>query len=298
MKYLSFRFKERHGYGVLTDDKTRVIPIAALLNKLKKSAPETLKEFISIYSNTLTYELIDMLPECIDMGIPLSDIRLTSPIPYPRRNIFCLGKNYAEHALEIKSLPGNTATIPEIPIYFTKIADPSIGHLDNIKLPIGTSTKIDYEVELAIIIGKDGYNIPKEEAEEYIFGYTIGNDITARDIQKRHIQWFKGKSFDTFMPLGPYIVDKTEIKFPVELDISCSVNGEIRQSSNTKNLIFDIPYIISDLSKGITLKAGDIILTGTPAGVGAGSNPPRFLKSGDVIECSIEKIGKLINYIE
>jgi 2-keto-4-pentenoate hydratase/2-oxohepta-3-ene-1,7-dioic acid hydratase in catechol pathway len=298
VKYLSYVYKESYGYGVLNEDETKVLPMDILLNELKLKVPEDLKDFIRMYSNTLTNEFMGIWHKFNDMGIPLSDIKLTSPIPYPRRNIFCLGKNYVEHALEVNSLPGNVAAIPEVPIYFTKVADPSIGHLDNIKLPIGVSTKIDYEVELAVIIGKDGYNIPKEEAEEYIFGYTVGNDITARDIQKRHIQWFKGKSFDTFMPLGPYIVDKTEIKFPVELDISCSVNGELRQSSNTKNLIFDIPYIISDLSKGITLKAGDIILTGTPAGVGMGFNPYRFLKSGDLIECNIEKIGKLINSIE
>lgn len=170
--------------------------------------------------------------------------------------------------------------------------------MDKVIIPKDYSHNFDYEVELAVIIGKDGKDIPFEEAEDYIFGYTIGNDITVRDIQKKHIQWFKGKSLDTCTSIGPYIVHKSAIPFPVDLDISSKVNGEIRQKSNTKDLIFDIPTIISDLSKGLTLRAGDIILTGTPAGVGAGFKPPKYLKPGDIVECYIEKIGSLTNIIE
>ena len=169
---------------------------------------------------------------------------------------------------------------------------------DKVIIPKDYTYKIDYEVELAIIIGKGGKDISPENAEEYIFGYTIGNDISARDVQTKHTQWFKGKSLDTFSPLGPCIVDKSEIKFPIELDISCKINGEVRQNSNTKNLIFDIAYILSDLSKALTLKAGDIILTGTPAGVGVGFKPHKYLKSGDIIECYIENIGRLTNIVE
>lgn len=200
--------------------------------------------------------------------------------------------------MEVKSLPGGKAAIPDHPIYFTKVADPVIGHMDKVLIPKDYTEKIDYEVELAIIIGKDGKDISPEDVESHIFGYTIGNDISARDVQTKHVQWFKGKSLDTFTPMGPWIVHKSEIEFPVELDIRCKVNNEIRQNSNTKNLIFDIPYIISDLSKGLTLRAGDIILTGTPAGVGIGFSPHKYLKSGDVVECFIEKIGTLVNVIE
>ena len=196
------------------------------------------------------------------------------------------------------SLPNIDSSIPKHPIYFTKIADPAIGHMDNIIIPTEYTENLDYEVELAIIIGKEGKNISPDNVEEYIFGYTIGNDISARDIQTKHIQWFKGKSLDTTTALGPYIVSKSKIKLPVELDIRCKINGEIRQSSNTRNLIFNIPYIISDLSQGLTLKPGDIILTGTPAGVGAGFKPPKYLKPGDKIESIIEDIGTLINFVK
>lgn len=295
MYFASFTFKDKDSYGILSNDKTRVIPMENILKKLNKVVPNNLLEFISTYGDTLIPELEKILD---DNGIPLEDIKLNAPISHPRRNIFCLGKNYADHAVEIKSLPGNTAGIPDYPIYFTKVADPAIGYGDKILVAENITTHLDYEVELAIIIGKDGKNILPEQAEEYIFGYTIGNDITARDVQKKHIQWFKGKSLDTTTSLGPYIVHKSKIEFPPHLNISCKVNGELRQNSNTSKLIFDIPYIISDLSKGMTLRAGDIILTGTPAGVGMGFEPPKFLKPGDIVECNIEKIGKLINTVE
>lgn len=297
MKFLSYVYKGNEGYGVLNDKHNSVIPMDTLLKKLNKKVPETLLEFICSYSDSLIPELRKALDD-IDEGLPLDDIKLTAPIPYPRRNVFCLGKNYIGHAMEIKSLPTGESDVPKHPIYFSKIADPAIGHMDKIIIPKDYTMDIDYEVELAVIIGKDGKDIPPEKAEEYIFGYTIGNDITARDIQKKHIQWLKGKSLDSFTLMGPWIVHKSEIEFPVELEIVSKVNGEIRQKSNTKKLIFDIPYIISDLSKGLTLRAGDIIMTGTPEGVGMGYNPPRFLKPGDVVECHIEKIGTLVNIVE
>ncbi len=297
MKFLSYVYKGNEGYGVLNDKHNSVIPMNTLLKKLNRKVTENLLEFICFYSDSLIPELRKALDD-IDEGLPLDDIKLTAPIPYPRRNVFCLGKNYAEHAMEVKSLPTGESDVPKHPIYFSKIADPAIGHMDKIIIPKDYTMDIDYEVELAVIIGKDGKDIPPEKAEEYIFGYTIGNDITARDIQKKHIQWLKGKSLDSFTPMGPWIVHKSEIEFPVELEIVSKVNGEIRQKSNTKKLIFDIPYIISDLSKGLTLRAGDIIMTGTPEGVGMGYNPPRFLKPGDVVECYVEKIGTLVNIVE
>ena len=297
MKFLSYIYKGDKGYGVLNNNNNSVIPMEVFFRKINKETPENLLEFIRTYSDSLIPMMKDILNNTNE-GIPLENVKITAPIPYPRRNVFCLGKNYAEHAMEIKSLPTGDAVVPDYPIYFTKIADPAVGHMDKVIIPKDYTVDIDYEVELAVIIGKEGKNIPPEKAEDYIFGYTIGNDITARDVQKKHIQWFKGKSLDSFTPMGPWIVHKSEIGFPPELEITCKVNGEIRQKSNTKNLIFDIPYIISDLSKGLTLRAGDIIMTGTPKGVGMGFNPPRFLKSGDVVECYIEKIGTLINVIE
>jgi len=198
---------------------------------------------------------------------------------------------------EIKMTKITDTGIPEFPIYFTKVASPAIGSEENIKFSNDVTTQVDYEVELAIVIGKEGFNIKPEKAEEYIFGYTIINDVSARDLQGKHTQWFKGKSLDTFCPMGPCIVHKNEIPLPMELNIKCSINGELRQNSNTKNLIFDIPYIISDLSKGLTLKPGDIISTGTPSAVGMGFQPPKVLKNGDVVECYIENIGELVNEV-
>lgn len=298
MKFISYVYEDNEGYGIVNERNNAIVPMNALLKDLGIETPETLLEFISICSDSLIHDIKTILSKEDMKGIPYENVKITAPIPYPRRSVFCLGKNYKEHALEIKSIPSGKAVIPEYPIYFTKVADPCVGHMDKVIIPKDYTEKIDYEVELAVVIGKDGKDIPEEKAVEYIFGYTIANDITARDIQKKHSQWFKGKSLDTFTPMGPYIVHKSEIGFPVELDIISKVNGEIRQSSNTRELIFDIPYIISDLSKGFTLKAGDIILTGTPKGVGMGFDPPRFLKSGDVVECYIEKIGTLLNIIE
>ncbi len=296
MKFISYIYDGREDYGIL--DKGSIVPMASLLGHLGKAIPENLLEFIRIYSDSLIKDFEVVLSTEDIEKIPYDDVKVTAPIPSPRRNVFCLGKNYKDHALEMKGFTDVKTDIPEYPIYFTKVADPCIGHMDKVIVPKGYTKKVDYEVELAIIIGKDGKDIPKEKAEEYIFGYTIANDISARDIQTKHSQWFKGKSLDTFTPVGPYIVHKAQIGFPVELDISCKVNGELRQNSNTKHLIFDISYIISDLSKGLTLRAGDIILTGTPAGVGMGFDPPKLLKSGDVVECYIEKIGTLTNIID
>lgn len=298
MKFVSYMFNNNGSFGILNKDNTAVVPMDILCKKLKKEMPRDLLEFIRTYSDSLNSDLQEAIDHSHNNTISLKDIKIIAPIQYPRRNVFCLGKNYADHAMEVKSLSGGKAAVPDYPIYFTKVADPAIGPMDKIIIPKDYTEKIDYEVELAIVIGKDGKDISPEEAENYIFGYTIGNDISAREIQTKHIQWFKGKSLDTFMPMGPYLVHKSEIGFPVELDITSKVNGEIRQKSNTKNLIFDIPTIISDLSKGLTLRAGDIILTGTPAGVGIGFKPHKYLKSKDVVECYIEKIGTLINIIE
>ncbi|QXM06175.1 fumarylacetoacetate hydrolase family protein [Crassaminicella indica] len=298
MYFATFHYNGEEQFGILSENKENIIPIKKILNKLGIAIPKTLRDFVENSDDTLIKAIKDTLKAHDFEAIPLESIKLCAPIPYPRRNLICLGKNYMDHAKEVVGLPGADNEIPKFPIYFTKIADPAIGNGDIIKNHKNITNMIDYEVELAIVIGKDGINIKKEEAEKYIFGYTIVNDISARNIQRKHSQWFRGKSLETFCPMGPYLVHKSEIPFPVELDIKCSINGEIRQNSNTKNLIFDIPYIISDLSKEMYLRAGDIILTGTPSGVGLGFKPFKFLKSGDVVECYIEKIGTLTNKIE
>ncbi len=230
--------------------------------------------------------------------IPVGEVQLLAPIPRPIRDIICLGLNYKDHAEESKSFTKEEKTVIEHPIYFSKMAAYIIGPEGEIKSHREITEELDYEVELAIVIGKEGTNITIEEAEDYIFGYSILNDLTARNLQKRHSQWLKGKSLDTLTAMGPYIAYKGIIPMPVSLSIESAINDEVRQKSNTSKLIFDIPYIISDLSRGVTLKKGDIIATGTPAGVGMGFNPPKYLKSGDKVRCSIEKIGTITNYVK
>jgi 2-keto-4-pentenoate hydratase/2-oxohepta-3-ene-1,7-dioic acid hydratase in catechol pathway len=233
-----------------------------------------------------------------DTGLPLVDVGLVAPIPHPRRNIICLGKNYRDHVEEAAALGGFTGGIPTAPVYFSKMIDRVRGSTESVPVHTGVTAMLDYEVELAVIIGRAGHDIDPGSVPEYIFGYSILNDITARDLQKSHDQWFKGKSLDGGCAMGPVIVTADEITYPPALDIGCSVNGELRQKAATSDLIFGITEIVSDFSRGLTLMPGDIISTGTPAGVGMGFRPFRWLKAGDVVECRIEGIGALRNTIE
>jgi 2-keto-4-pentenoate hydratase/2-oxohepta-3-ene-1,7-dioic acid hydratase in catechol pathway len=222
----------------------------------------------------------------------IEDVKLLAPIPRPRKNIICVGKNYKEHALEMG------ADRPEHVIFFTKAPTTVIGQHDYIHSYLHLTHELDYEGELAVVIGKRGKGISVENALHYVFGYTIVNDITARDVQSRHKQFFLGKSFDTFCPMGPVLVHHAAIGNPDNLSIETKVNGEVRQSSCTSEMLFNISEIISVLSQGMTLEPGDVIATGTPAGVGKGFHPPRFLKQGDVVEITVEKIGTLRNTVK
>lgn len=233
--------------------------------------------------------------------LELASVQLLAPIPEPVRNLFCVGKNYVDHAQEFTKSgfdAGQTAAdaIPTDPIVFSKTPQTVIGHGEPIWDAAGVSDAVDYEAELAVIIGKGGRGISKGAAMDHVWGYTILNDVTARDWQKRHKQWHMAKSFDTFGPLGPVAVTADEID-GANLSLKCWVNDELRQDANTKDLMFDIPTIIETLSKGITLVPGDIIATGTPEGVGIGFNPPRFLKRGDVVAIEISGIGRLENKV-
>ncbi len=297
MIFALFSYQGSIETGIVSIDKTAVTPFRVLFADQGFAAPKDINTLIENY-DTFCPVIERLLKEKNYSSIPLKDIKLKSPIPYPKRNVICLGKNYADHVKEIKGFTGGPSDIPDHPIYFTKAAYPCIGPEDTILRHKNATRKIDYEVELGVIIGKKGINIPAHEAESYIFGYTVGNDISARDLQKQHVNWFKGKSLKTHCSIGPWIVHKTLIPFPICLNIQSRINGELRQDSNTKNLIFDIPNIISDLSKGMELIPGDIILTGTPSGVGLGFDPPKYLQPGDKIECSVEKIGTLTNYLE
>jgi 2-keto-4-pentenoate hydratase/2-oxohepta-3-ene-1,7-dioic acid hydratase in catechol pathway len=235
-------------------------------------------------------------------SIPLRDVKLLAPIPRPRRNIFCIGKNYFDHAHEFtrsgfdSSAKTAAQAVPKAPIVFTKVPECVIATGEVVRYPHGVSAQVDYEAELAVVIGREGRGISHEEALNHVFGYTIVNDVTARDLQSKHAQWLLGKSQDTFCPMGPWIVTADEID-AVNLSIRCWINDELRQDSNTSLLIVNIPTLISTISAGITLYPGDVIATGTPAGVGIGFDPPRFLKPGDRMAMEIEGIGRLENSI-
>ena len=257
-----------------------------LFEDLLKDAPETVLEFIKAYENKPLPDFSDIIKNNSLIPISATEITLCAPIPEPFRDIICLGKNYADHAKELvqtKLATQDDSMIPAAPIYFAKSASPAIGHKGVAPLHSHFTKQVDYEAEIAVIIGKKAKRIRPEQVEDVIFGYTIMNDITARDIQTIYGQWYFGKSLDGFCSLGPHIVTKDEIPYPVKLDISCRVNGETRQKSNTELLIYDIPRIISELSQGMTLFPGDIIATGTPGGVGHAMQPPSYLKPGDEV---------------
>lgn len=231
--------------------------------------------------------------------VALGAVRLVAPLPRPRRNIFCIGKNYHAHAKEFAgsgfdSSAKSGGDIPQHPIVFTKVPECVIGPNDAIAIPAEVSTAIDYEAELAVVIGRGGKRIAREDAMKHVWGYTIVNDVTARDWQSRHQQWDMGKSFDTFCPMGPWLVSADELD-GAATRVRCWVNDELRQDASTRDLIFDIPKLIETISAGITLYPGDVIATGTPVGVGIGFNPPKYLKRGDTVRIEIDGIGSLEN---
>jgi 2-keto-4-pentenoate hydratase/2-oxohepta-3-ene-1,7-dioic acid hydratase in catechol pathway len=222
---------------------------------------------------------------------------LLAPIPEPRRNIFALGWNYAEHAKEAAEKRELAAKIPERPVIFTKATTTANSPYGEIELDPKVTSQLDWEVELGVVIGKGGKNIPRDKAYDHVFGYFVLDDITGRDVQTAHGQFFKGKSLDGACPMGPWIVTKDEISDPGALQIRCTVNGVLKQDGNTADFIFGVPAIVEWLSLGLTLLPGDLIATGTPSGVGFARKPPEFLKAGDIVECKVEKIGAIRNRI-
>lgn len=232
-------------------------------------------------------------------GIALDDVRLRAPLPRPRRNLFCVGKNYREHAREFSRSGYEAGALADseldaFPAVFTKPGSCVVGPGDMVDLHGAVSSAVDYEGELAVVIGRGGRNIAPADAMQHVVGYTIVNDVTARDRQKNHRQWFLGKSLDTFCPMGPWIVSADELDAR-SVRIRTSVNGEARQDATTADLLFDIPSLIATISAGMMLQPGDVIATGTPAGVGIGMSPPRFLAAGDVVAITIDGIGALSN---
>jgi 2-keto-4-pentenoate hydratase/2-oxohepta-3-ene-1,7-dioic acid hydratase in catechol pathway len=233
-------------------------------------------------------------------SVPLSEVRLMAPIPDPRRDIFCVGKNYYAHAAEFHKSGFDSSAkeqVPSAPVIFTKATTSVVGPGDTVRGSIDPTGTVDYEGELAVVIGKRAFGVSKAEAMDHVFGYVIVNDVTSRELQKRHNQWVIGKGCDTFCPMGPWIATADEVGDPTELELTTEINGDLRQQAKVSELIFDIPTLIETLSQTITLLPGDIIATGTPVGVGIGFTPPRYLKAGDRVRVAITGLGVLENPI-
>ena len=242
---------------------------------------------------------VKKLPSQAGGSVPLDAVRLLAPIPRPRQDVVCLGMNYHDHLKEAAQYDAAAFTKEKpVAVYFSKRVTEAVPPEGIIPSHRDLVRRLDYEVELAIVIGKTAKDVKPEEAGDYIFGYTVLNDVSARLLQTEHKQWYFGKSLDGFTPMGPCLVTADEFAYPPVLDISAKVNGELRQSSNTGNLINSITDVLVELTRGMTLLPGTIIATGTPAGVGMGFDPPKFLKPGDVVECTIQGIGTLRSRVE
>jgi 2-keto-4-pentenoate hydratase/2-oxohepta-3-ene-1,7-dioic acid hydratase in catechol pathway len=254
-----------------------------------------------IRGGNAAHEAVRRLAERAERGqveiIPTASAPLLAPIPALSRNAFCVGRNYVDHVKEGAAVRNTELKLPEAPQFFTKATHTVIGPGAEVRLDDKVTRRLDYEVELALVIGRGGRDIPAEAAFDHIFGYSIANDVTARDLQRRHDQWFKGKSLDTTLPFGPWIIDREEVGDPTTLELSMAINGQERQRAHVSQMIFDIPTIIASLSAGLTLEPGDVIATGTPSGVGFAMNPPQYLKGGDVMVARIDRIGELRNHV-
>ena len=287
MQLATYQYDGRRFVGQVSTDGLSVTPL-----DLPTTAAKTgVLAVIELLANGAA------LPEASGAAVPIGAVRLEAPLPLPRRNLWCVGRNYHAHAKELQAsvFKDNDANPEAWPIVFTKVPECVVGPNDDITLPgASISEQIDYEAELAVVIGKGGKNISRADAMDHVFGYTVVNDITARDVQMRHQQWDMGQSFDTFCPMGPWIVTADQLD-GTHTRVRCWVNGELRQDGPTENLIFDIPTLIETISRGITLYPGDVIATGTPAGVGLGMKPPRFLSAGDVVRIEIDGIGVIEN---
>lgn len=294
-RLITYTYEGLRQWGVLAPDGQSIYPAYDLEETYYIPLAETLEEFIETGEEGLL-NLAKMLEsnsrDHSVEPVALSDVRLEAPF-VPRRNIFCVGKNYQEHVREFDK--DAAAKNPAVPIFFTKATTSVIGPNEEIDSRPDVTSQVDYEGELGVVIGKQGGDIAPEDAMKHVYGYTIINDVTARDLQKAHAQWFRGKSLDTFCPMGPTLLVGG---WPAPFTIYTRVNGHLRQEGSTSDLIFSIPKLISVLSAGMTLLPGDVIATGTPKGVGMGMNPPEFLKKGDVVEITIDPIGTLKNPVK
>lgn len=292
MKFVTFEINEERFAGILSDDRKTVNKLMVYENVFSDVG-----ELIE-YFKFDTISNLDRIRKS-EEKFNIEDVKILAPIPFPKQDIICLGINYMAHAEEsARYKKEDFGGKREYAVYFSKRVSEAIGDGDYIDGHFDIVDSLDYEAELGVIIGKDCKDVSKNDAFSYVLGYTVINDVSARNLQTQHKQWYFGKSLDGFTPMGPCIVTADEIGNPPVLDICSRVNGEVRQKSRTDLFIFDVPHVISELSKGMTLKAGTIISMGTPAGVGMGFVPPKFLKSGDVVECEIENIGCIKNIVK
>ncbi len=287
MRIATFVHNGKRQVGQVSEDGQQVTPFALSPEQAQRGAQTLIEAAVEGRA----------WPALAGAPLALASVQLQAPLPVPRRNVWCVGRNYHAHAKELSAsvFKDSNADTKAWPIVFTKVPECVVGPFDEVQLPgAAVSEQIDYEAELAVVIGKGGKNISQAEAMQHVFGYTVVNDVTARDVQMRHQQWDMGKSFDTFCPMGPWIVTADALDGR-RTRVRCWVNGELRQDGPTENMIFDIPTLIETISRGITLYPGDIIATGTPAGVGMGLNPPRYIAKGDVIRIEIDGLGQIEN---
>lgn len=289
MKVAAYRWEGQRHVGLVSGDGSTVTSLALGERGRETGALALIEHLMTGHAMPLT----------AGPALPLASVQLDAPLPKPRRNLFCVGRNYRAHAKELSGsvFRADGKAEDAWPIVFTKVPECVIAPGAPIRLPHGVSEQIDYEAELAVVIGRGGSNIRAGDAMAHVFGYTIVNDVTARDVQMRHQQWDLGKSFDSFCPMGPYLVSADACDGR-KTHLRCWVNGGLRQEAETSDLIFDIPTLIETCSRGITLFPGDIIATGTPAGVGMGMTPPTFLRAGDVVRIEIDGIGVLENPVQ
>lgn len=296
MKLLTYEIQKKARLGFLSDDELWIYPISCMgleyknMLDLIKECSDSELQLMEHISNGTRREALG--------AVELVEVKVLAPIPNPDRDVICLGINYMAHAEESARYKGEDfGGERSYAVYFSKRVGRAVADGEGIPSHDDMVDSLDYEVELAVIIRKDAYNISPEQVKEYLFGYTILNDVSARNMQTNHKQWYFGKSLDGFAPMGPYITTVDSVEYPPNLRIQSKVNGELRQDSSTGQMIFNIDHIVSELSRGMTLKAGTIISTGTPAGVGMGFTPPRFLVPGDEVECIVEGIGSIKNII-
>jgi 2-keto-4-pentenoate hydratase/2-oxohepta-3-ene-1,7-dioic acid hydratase in catechol pathway len=286
MRLATIRFEDVERLAVIRGDEVRLVPQPRTMVELIEGGESAVRQVA---------KAVEAQP-----ALRLTDVHLMAPLPRPRRNVFCVGKNFVDHATEFRGSgfdSGSVTTVPEHPVFFTKATTSVIGPGDSVRSDLDPTGTVDYEGEVAVVIGRGGHRIAEQDALGHVFGYTLVNDVTARELQRLHGQWFLGKSLDTFCPMGPVIVTADEITDVSALHLVVCVNGEQRQSAPLSDLVFGVPQLIATLSRTMTLEPGDVIATGTPAGVGIGLRPPRYLSPGDVVTVTVEGIGVLRNPI-